>query len=166
MSPIAVFIQRKMPVWKKKKSIQWPFCPLFSQIGDQTNLFHLKWPSKSLTASQIENSSCIVFKVLCWSYIDMNTILNIWHKSEASSGYFIYSVQLDTLGCLLNLWLKDNTHPVNQWCPLKFQLSVVQTYFPHTLNIWQYWTFYLNVFICQRHCEHLLYARHYTRHFK
>lgn len=64
----------------EKRSIQ-----LFSQIGDQTNLFYLKWPSKSLTASQIENSSCIVFKVLCWTYVDMNNILNMWHKSEVSA---------------------------------------------------------------------------------
>lgn len=71
---------------------------LFCQIIGQTNLFHLKWPRKSLTAPQIENSSCIVLKVLVWTFDDINAILNIWHRIELAtmSMTFIYSEQPNT----------------------------------------------------------------------
>lgn len=109
MTPAAVFIQRKMPVWKKGQSSDFSVA-LFSQIVDLNNLIHLKWPSKSLIAPQIENSSCIVLKVLCWTSVDKNTILfGTKLKYQQSAGYFIYSEQLDTLSCMLKFWLRD-TH--------------------------------------------------------
>lgn len=66
----------------------------FNEKVDMINITHFKWSGKSLASSQSRKclSSCKILKMFCWTYADINTILNNWQRAEVSAISMIFNL--------------------------------------------------------------------------
>lgn len=97
VTPVTVFIQRKITSFFFKLTQSF-FCSIILPICWSD------WPILFKTAKKISHSSCvilngsqIVLEVLCWTYVEINTILNIWHRTEVSAMSMIFNL-FSTIG--------------------------------------------------------------------